>query len=423
MTLKILELRAENYKRLKAVTIRPDGDVVLIGGRNKQGKSSILDAIFDALRGASRQVKSRETRQAVRDGQDVGWVRLEIGEPGDVKYIVTRRWTADDSAGSLTVQSGDGAKYSSPQKLLDELVGNISFDPLAFLRQDAKQQVATLVDAMGDSLGFDPIKLEAERKAVYERRTEISREVKKLEGQLAGYPPVDYHVPDEEVSAAEILAEAQAASEANARLDDGARMLERAQSAREQAEQRYAEAERALKAARMAEADGLAAFKRLPARVDLDSIRARLDTVEQINVKVRQQRDRAAVAAELSDRKQDVAQHTAKLQLIEKQKQDGIAAAKLPVVGLSFDENGVTYNGVPFSQASDAESKSEVAAALAIAANPKLRVMRIDNGEALDSASLKALTALAEANDYQVWISRVDESGTVGFTIEDGEVA
>ena len=37
--MKIIELQAENVKRLKAVEITPDGTLQVIGGKNAQGKS------------------------------------------------------------------------------------------------------------------------------------------------------------------------------------------------------------------------------------------------------------------------------------------------------------------------------------------------------------------------------------------------
>ena len=48
---KILKLTAENLLRLKAVEITPDGELVVVGGRNAQGKTSVLDAIEMALGG------------------------------------------------------------------------------------------------------------------------------------------------------------------------------------------------------------------------------------------------------------------------------------------------------------------------------------------------------------------------------------
>lgn len=46
MTNGIISLTVENIKKIKAVTIRPTGNVVEITGRNGQGKSTVLDAIW-----------------------------------------------------------------------------------------------------------------------------------------------------------------------------------------------------------------------------------------------------------------------------------------------------------------------------------------------------------------------------------------
>lgn len=58
--------------------------------------------------------------------------------------------------------------------------------------------------------------------------------------------------------------------------------------------------------------------------------------------------------------------------------------------------------------------------AIAMASNPKLRVLRIKDGSLLDKASLALLESMADDRDYQVWIERVDTSGTVGIIMEDG---
>ncbi len=416
--LRIIGLNVENYKRLTAVEIRPDGDVVLIGGRNAQGKTSVLDAIYAVLKGGAA---ARETVQPIRDGQDTAIARLDIGdEHGNTVYVATRRWTKDD-AGTLTVESADHARFSSPQKLLDGMLGSITLDPLAFTRMDAKAQLRTLIDALGDSLGFDPVQLDKERKGVYERRTEVGREVKRLEGQLAGYPAADPTVPAEEVSAAELVAKVDAVSRQNRAIDAAIETARQARADQQRAADALEAAQNALTAATERASETVSAARALGEREDAQAYLDQLGEIDHINEQVRQQRDRAAVAAELSDRKQEQAQHTLKLEEIDRQKADGIAAAKLPVPGLGFDADGVTLNGIPFSQASTAE-QVRVSTALAMAGDPTIRVMRIDGGESLDSESIAIVEQLAAEKSYQVWISRVDESRSVGFTIEDGTV-
>src|SRR5450759_2931486 len=159
--LKIIRLTAENTKRLKAVDITPAVHVQIIGGRNAAGKSSVLDAIWLALGGGAA---ARETTRPIRDGEDHASVRLDLGD-----LVVTRTWTGDKTA--LTVASQDGAKYSSPQGVLDALVGRLSFDPLEFTKLGGREQVAALLDLV--NLDVDLDQLAGDRKAAYETRTEI----------------------------------------------------------------------------------------------------------------------------------------------------------------------------------------------------------------------------------------------------------
>ena len=410
MPLHIVQLQAENYKRLKAVSITPEGNVVFIGGKNAAGKTSVLDAIWAALAGGDA---SRATSQPIRDGQDIAVVRLDLGE-----YVVTRRWTKDDS-GTLTVESGDGAKYSSPQKMLDELIGARAFDPLAFTRQSARDQVATLVSTV--ELPFDPVELDRERAGVFETRTETKREVTKLEGQLSGLTKPNADTPEEEVSAADIIAEFEKARAHNEAISEARATTTHAKGRVETIERQIAELQEALTAANNA---WVAAGKRddeLGEPLNLDSISAKLAAVEQTNAAIREGQEHRRVAAALAKKREESAQLTVKLQQIEKRKADALAAVDFPVEHLSFNTDGVTYNGIPFSQASAAE-QLRVSVALAMAANPTLRVLRILDGSLLDSDSLKLIAEMAVEHDYQIWIEVVDESGTVGIVMEDGSV-
>lgn len=404
MSVKIARLEAENYKRLKAVDIRPDGQVVTISGRNAQGKSSVLDALWAALAGGDA---SRATQQPIRDGQDMAVVRLDLGDK-----IVTRRWTKDD-AGTLTVEAKDGAKYQSPQKLLDSLVDKRAFDPLAFTRQSPREQVATLLSTV--ELSIDPAVLDAERKTVFERRTEIGRDVTRLEGQLAGMAEPAPDLPDAEVSASELIEKIQGAN--------------RVREARERTEWEIKDIETAIEKAeeearlkRQLKVELVQSLKRSPEPEPVDELQKQLRDIDEVNARVRDAKARAAVGVQLAARKEERGQLTAQLQQIEKRKTDALAQVEFPVSGLSFTEDGVTLNGIPFSQASSAE-QLRVSVGLAMAANPGLRVLRIMDGSLLDSESMRIIEQLAVDRDYQVWVEVVDESGTLGVVIEDGQVA
>ena len=64
---KIASVEAENVKRVKAVYLEPKADgLTVIGGRNGQGKTSVLDAIAWALGGDKMRPSNARTPPATR---------------------------------------------------------------------------------------------------------------------------------------------------------------------------------------------------------------------------------------------------------------------------------------------------------------------------------------------------------------------
>lgn len=415
--LRIIELRAENLKRLKAVEITPVGDIVEITGKNGQGKTSVLDAIWFALGGGQA---AKDTTRPIRDGEKSASVTVDLGE-----LVVTRTWTA--SGTKLVVENAAGAVFKSPQAVLDELVGRLSFDPLAFSQLKETEQLKTLLGLV--ELPFDPAALEAERAAVFAERTDINRDAKRVAAQLAGLPCPAADVPNDEVQADEVqisplIDEYRAAQEQRT-------AHKRQAEAYDEAVYRVTECRKGLE---NAEAD-LAAMTK-PTNVDdlpdVNAFRTRIDDAEEHNRAVRQAAEgtnaQVRAAAEyrrvekLLEQTRDAAfELTTRLIATDKRKADALAVAKMPIDGLSFDDEGVTYHGIPFRQCSAAE-RLRVSLAMAMALNPRLRVIRITDGSLLDSDNRRLIEEMAGEHGFQVWIERVDESGSVGIVIEDGAV-
>jgi hypothetical protein len=113
---------------------------------------------------------------------------------------------------------------------------------------------------------------------------------------------------------------------------------------------------------------------------------------------------------------------TADILALDHQVEERIRDAHLPLPGLAFDTEGdaVLYQGVPLSQASGAE-QLRVGVSLAIAANPKLKVMLIRDGSLLDDNNLALLREMAEQSGHQIWIERVGNDGA-SVVLEDGEI-
>lgn len=401
--MKIIELRAENIKRLKAVDITPDGTLQVVAGRNAQGKSSVLDAIWLALGGGKA---GKETARPIRDGEEKASVTLDMGE-----LVVTRTWNQGGT--KLQVQNAEGAAYKSPQGMLDALVGQLSFDPLAFTRLSAREQRDSLLDLV--ELDVDIDQLDAERQQAYDQRTQVGRD-----GKAIGDVSVDDSLPEDEQSASELIEQIRDAERENDkrakqnaycadlsdRIDQLGAEIVRLTAEKEQAEKELKEFEPTIP-------EGV---------IDAAEMEDRLATVEETNAAIRANNDAKSRRDQQSQLRARYSELTEQIEGLDKQKADALASADFPVEGLAFDEHGVTYQGVPFSQASSAE-QIKVSLAMAMALNPKLRVLRIMDGSLLDDEAMAAIREVVEANDFQLWLERVGDADQGAVIIEDGEVA
>ncbi|MDD5026829.1 MAG: AAA family ATPase [Candidatus Peribacteraceae bacterium] len=409
--MKIVGLQISNFKILKAVSITPQGNTVVISGPNGAGKSSVLDAIWAAL--AGREAASA-TPKPIREGQSQAEVTVDLG-----KYKVTRKWTQKGSY--LTVESS-GLKQEKPQDLLNTLYSDLTFDPLEFARRNPKEQREILL--LSANLREKLELLDQDYETNFRLRTDANRTVDRLDteakaaaAETTALPPC----PQMRSDPAALLSLLEKQEEANritvgmenGRVQAVTRMRELDDQIAKLTEERnkVAETHRSL-------------TEDLATRPIIDSAPTK-KAIEESNVNNRsfdaharfkdlsQKRDKARIDAEAL---------TATLEQIQKKKTDLVQSAPLPVAGLSFTDDGVLVNGIPFEQLSSAQ-KLKVSLAIAMAAKPELRIIRILDGSLLDGENMKVIEEMAKEKDYQVWIEVVDESGKRGIVIEEGEVS
>lgn len=418
--LTIVRLESNNIKRIKAVVVEPDPDdnLIVVSGKNGQGKTSLLDSIALALGGGK---EGKATTLPIREGETQASVLIDFGD-----FTVTRRW--DEAGTRLTVMSKDGATYKSPQGFLDDRLGALSFDPLAFTRKSPKDQLADLLELV--DLPFDPLELEAEKDAIFGRRTDVNRSIRNMEGELVAYddPELD-DTPDELVSTGDILtrlhtAEQQQASNqaAHTEVEALARQVAAQQANIDQLAQTLAHAQGILHTTQAALEIAEDTVDALPPVPDLESFRADLSNVEATNDRVRRKQERKAIAGRVAGATNASESLTMQLEAMDKRKAEALAAATMPVEGLAFDKTGVTYNGIPFGQCSAAE-QLRVSTAMAMALNPTIGVIRITDGSLLDADNLNLLREMAEGRHMQVWLEVVTNEDGVGFEMVDGSLA
>lgn len=411
--MKIIQLIAENVKGIKAVNITPDEHFQQISGKNGQGKTSVLDSIWLALAGKDA---SKGTNKPIREGQDSAFATVDLG---DLK--VTRKWKGDKT--TLEVLSKDGAKFNSPQGMLDQMIGKLSFDPLAFSNLDDKKQKETLQSLVG----IDFSKLDQQRKMLYEDRTDTNRDRDKHKGLLDKLPFPKDDLPLEELKASDVINQITESQKVIQTNESKRKELDALRSKVLDITKEIEELENLLLEKKEQKQYITAQGKALKEEVallsdpDVSEYQNKLEKIEETNRHIREVNEYKKVKKDYELCVQESEQFTTQIKEIDRTKEDTLQSAEFPIDGLSFDENGVTYNNIPFKQCSAAE-RLKVSMAMAMALNPKLRVIRILDGSLLDTDNIKLIRDMAKEKDYQVWVEVVDESGKMGVVIEDGQV-
>jgi len=428
----IRELLVENYKKVRVVEVRPDGRIVELTGRNGQGKTSVLDSIWFAFKGIKALPKMKNS--VVRKGAEKTRVRV-----GTDDFVVTRTLGRDGAQPTLTIEMAPGKKRDkTPQEFLDDFLGRLTFDPVEFMSMDPADQVEELKKASNVAIDFEAIATAND--ADFAARRDINRDVKQLEARLAQLTKLE-GLPAEKIDTAAILAKINATGEtmkAKAELSGIAsrkamaaqQNLELIQSKETEIERLERDLELAKQARKAAlnlqrgleneKREALRAFENAPSG-DTEELTQELQNAQRTNRAIEEAEQHDATKKELDGKRREADQLTRKMETREEEKRTALAKAKMPVEGLTFDENGVQFKGVPLENMGEGE-QLRIAAEIGMAANPKLRVLCIRRGEALDDVGMKLLAELAESRDFQLWITRVDSSGKVGIVLEDGMV-
>lgn len=468
---KIVKLEAENYLRLSAVQITPKGNLVELTGKNGAGKSSILGAIMAAINGADSIPE-----EPIRRGAKEARIKLDMGD-----IIVTRklRKRADGTTdiGSVVVEAANGARFTKPQQMLDGMLGKLTLDPIAFANAKPAEQFETLKQLVP---GVDFAGIEGQNQTDYEKRTEVNRRAKEARAaaDLVAFP-ID--TPDAPVDEAALVDELAKAGEQNAtlqarkerrtataekvvadtnrvadlrgridgRLKDIAdrgeerlgallREIERLQAEVETVKQQIDSDLATTRAALTKEADDLEAevqelqqrldtAEALPAPIDTAELQAKIAAARKTNADAALKRRKATLLAEAIDAEAESAKLTETMEARTAAKEKAIAESNLPVPGIGFgkDKKGdptVTLDGLPFKQASEA-GRLRTSIAVAMALNPRLKVILVPSGNGLDADAMQIVMEMADKHDCQVWIETVRSDERVAFVIEDGRLA
>lgn len=453
MYIKRLEL--SNFQVIEKFEGEFEGNVYFVTGDNELGKSTLLKAIGIMLTG--------ERDEVLRNGTDKGFAKMIVGDDGE-EFDVELKFTEKNPRGTLTIKQKSSGMQTDNVTMLQKIFGYQDFDAVEFARwsetaEGRRKQIAVVKSLLPADTIKEIEEIDSKVSDLKSERTGVNRDVKTY-GTLADNAkrlcPNDMENYAKPIDIADLME----------RQKQNAQLIEKAKSVRQSKEQRAKELseissriedareiynntlqdidtgvedakrayEQAIESAKVLREN---AQKNLDSRLedieaDRQDLQRRLDNcnnwlaeyeknnpenddTEKLLNEAKVHNDRFNAIQQYQEKKKQYDEVKAKadrmdseLEELQAKRNTIINHAKLPVEGLSFTEDGLTLNGIPFAEGHVSDSqKMELACRLIIAANPNIRVFRIARGESLGQKRLQTIIDIAKKNGYQGFIENV----------------
>lgn len=402
MSVKINSLEFENVKRIKAVKLEPsENGLTVIGGKNRQGKTSVLDSIAWALGGDKFKPSAPH-----REGSVV--------EP-HLKVTLSNGIVVERSGKNSSLKVIDPGGNKGGQQLLNGFIEQLALNLPKFMNQTSREKADTLLRIIG--VGDKLYELETQEQTTYNQRTAIGR-IADQKTKFAKEMPVYPGVPAEPVSASELIKQQQdilAQNGENQRKRDQKeyykKQLELAQNAYEQAKARYEAAENNYKLASI-DAENLT-------DESTSELEQNIAQIEELNQKIRANLDREKAEIDAEEYISQYKYLTEQIENIRKAKSDLLDNADLPLEGLTVENGELVYKGSKWDCMSGAE-QLVVGTSIVRKLNPNCGFVLLDKLEQMDSDTLKEFGAWLENQGLQAIATRVSTGDECSIIIEDG---
>lgn len=409
--MKINKLEIENVKRIKAVKIEPsENGLTVIGGRNNQGKTSVLDSIAWAL-GGERYKPSGATRE----GSVI---------PPNLHIVMSNGLVVERKGKNSSLKVTDPNGQKGGQQLLNEFVNQLAIDLPAFMEASNKKKADTLLQIIG--VGEQLAKLEDREQELYNSRLAIGRiadQKKKYAEEQIYYPeaPKDLISPQDLIKQQqEILVkngENQRKRERVSQIEYQVDTLGRqVNSLKEQLAQKEQELNQAVSDLTIAKTDALDLLDQ-----STEELERNLSNIEEINRKVRANMDKNKAEEDANEYRSQYDKLSSEIHDTRKQKLGLLQSAELPLPGLSVKDGELTY----FDKKWDCMSGSEqlkVSTAIVRKLNPNCGFVLLDKMEQMDVESLNKFGRWLEQEGLQAIATRVSTGDECSIIIEDGYV-
>lgn len=460
--LHILKAEITNFKNIEHRVIDFGGQSVIISGKNGAGKSSLIQAIMSPLNAKVIPPK------AIKNGEDNASVQIEIGGKLFGKhetYKLDLYFSEQHKSGRIKIYDKNGDEVKGGRELVKTIIGNISFDVFQFISKSktpdgkhskagVREQIEILKSFLSDSERVKLNDLDEEAKNIYDDRTFLNKEIDTLQAELRGctytQEEIDRYAKPTPVTPiqdklAKIGEEMEKWSKVNNGVETRKEQLSKLNHyALNEAKKlidilttqalfnvkdplaqifatelklfinglsdkyKKAEEQNAVYEKLQAEISQGEEWLKKNVKPTGDNLTTQLNDANTHNdhhnkIKAYSEKDE-----QLKSKQVKVKNITSRLEEIKSEKAEVFAKSSLPVKGLSFDEEQVLYNNLPFTEEQHPTSTIiGVGVKIAMAMNPNLKVIVIKDGSLLDPGTLKTILQMATKYNYQMLIEQV----------------
>lgn len=415
--MKILSIEAVRVRKLNLVSLKLDGDNLVVSGEPNQGKTTLINLLWMAMDA------KKIGREVITAGEKDGYINIELGEPGQQYSVrITRKFSENGPAsGKLKITSADGQSLKA--SFLNDIVSNLTFDPLNFLRQKGQEQVNMLLSV--SSVSIDDLEaMDFERKTLYDDRTMANRDVNKWKSIVGEEPEKVDRVDVNELSKklTEIKIHNDRVNKMERQLEELSADYDEYTAEWEAAQKRIKELDECMKILQSRIEKGIEVCKKykiIDERPELE----KLTNMEEINRSAEKWDSWQRGSAQLIQSEGEVTVINAAINKIDLQKSDILSKAKWPIKGMDVREGDIYIDDILLNNCGESQ-KLQVSFAVSMSLNPTLKCCRLDGAESLGKSGRKNILEMANEHGYQVLMSRVSDDGPGDgeIVIEEGVV-
>lgn len=377
MSIKINKLEIENVKRVKAVKIEPTANgLTIVGGKNNQGKTSVLDAIAWGLGG-----NKYKPSQATREGSVI---------PPHLSIVLSNGLIVERKGKNSDLKIIDPNGKKGGQQLLDSFVEELAINLPKFMNSTNKEKANILLQIIG--VGTQLYGLEKQENELYNQRRAIGQ-IADQKTKYAKEQPYFPDVPKELISISDLIQQQQsilASNGENQRKREQLAFIEQKHIQQQQEVERLKQQLSIAENALLQTSQDLEIAKKSALDL-LDESTAELETniqqIEDINRKVRANLDKEKAESDAHEYHNQYNQLTVKIEEVRNQKSALLQSANLPLVGLSVQDGELIYNGQKWDNMSGAD-QLKVSTAIVRKLKPNCGFILLDKLEQMDLDSL-----------------------------------